>query len=175
MSRRAIVATDLFIFSQSIWHWRLTREQNSEPSLEQGQESEQKAKTGSTGKEQVRCGICFFWGCITAEWTACLGKTGGKYAQYVFTCMLYYILLHAQVIVSLPTNYPLPIFSANTGWRATYGFRRIVKISSNYCLSNCFLSFSLPQALWWMSRTSVWLGLSSPWTALLSQSSSGPQ
>lgn len=35
---------------------------------------------------------------------------GGKYGQYMFTHMLYYILLHAQVIVSSPTNYPLPIF-----------------------------------------------------------------
>lgn len=138
MSRRANVTTDLFIFSKRFWHWRLTREENSEPSLEQGQESEQKAKTGSPGKEQVRRGICFFWGCITAEWRAGLEKTGGKYEQYMFTRMLYNILLHAQVIVSSPTNYPLPIFQL-TGWRATYSFRRIVKTSSNYCLSNCFL------------------------------------
>ncbi|KAL6085370.1 hypothetical protein STEG23_025954 [Scotinomys teguina] len=41
VSRRPDVATYLFVSSKRIWYWRLTREQNSEPSLEQVQESEQ--------------------------------------------------------------------------------------------------------------------------------------
>lgn len=60
---------------------------------------------------------------------------GMKCGECVFTCMVYYILLH--VLGVLNTQLFFANFAVNIAWN---GFRRTVDFSSNYHSSNCFLS-----------------------------------